>query len=320
MIRSFLIPFLMLSALFASCDESPSPSTPDLPSQSSTEILWGMGNEIPSARESPIFNQAPVRMISNWFSKPEDLEWMRYYPERNILATLYGQGYAQELIIYLADHTEYAISPEFQSDLEEMIEIFRGNGPDYGPLYVVLFTEYETYSNDPEYFMQLRDAFMESRKTVKQVYDSAYVSIGLGGYEWSGIEERDFKDWEIDMLEAGDYIAVQAHHHVEYMDRMAPQIRNSVEQLSSYDKPVMLSHFRIWKEEGDEGLATTESFGNFIDEVFTEESMNALAEDGLFAWNFFSDDFINQQSPAFDAIKEVMKTYDSEEADLSHFK
>lgn len=131
--------FLMLSVLLTSCEQSTSssPSTPDLPQDISTEILWGMGNEISSARESPIFNQAPVRMISSWFSKPEDLEWMRYYPDRNTLATLYGQGYAQELIIYLADHTEYAVSPEFQSDLQELIKIFKGNGPDYGPLYAL---------------------------------------------------------------------------------------------------------------------------------------------------------------------------------------
>ncbi len=204
-------------------------SSTQFDNESNIEIIWGIGNEIPMAQETPLFREAPVKMITSWFSKPGDLEWMRYYPERNTLASLYGQGYAQQLIIWLADYPEYAISGEFQTDLEELIEIFKGDGPSYGPLYVVLFTEYETYSNDPEYFHQLRDAFLESQNTIKQVYESANVAIGFGGYGWSGIARRELKDWEIEVLEAGDFTAVQAHHHVSNIDLMIPQIRNSVD-------------------------------------------------------------------------------------------
>lgn len=315
--KKFLVVLCMTVVWFATaCNSSTSTQSEN---ESEIEIIWGIGNEIPMAQETPLFNEAPVKMITSWFSKPEDLEWMRYYPERNTLSSLYGQGYAQQLIIWLADYPEYAISNEFQTDLAELIEIFKGNGPSYGPLYVVLFTEYETYSEDPEYFLQLRDAFHQSQNTIQQVYENAYVAIGFGGYGWSGIAHRDLKEWEVEVLESGDFAAVQAHHHVSNIDLMIAQIRNSIEQLGSYGKPVMLSHFRIWKREGEGGLSTNEAFQYFINEMHTEESMRALVEDGLFSWNFFWDDYINEEGNAYHMIRKVVRTYAAEETELTYY-
>lgn len=284
------------------------------------EILWGIGNEIPMAQETSLFKEAPVRMITSWFSKPDDLEWMRYYPGRNTMTALYGQGYAQQLVIWLAGYPQYALSAEFQRDLKELTDIFRGRGPHYGPLYIVLFTEYETYSDDPEYFRQLGEAFMESKNTVQEAYDRAYVALGFGGYEWSGIEHREFEEWEIEALKAGDFIAVQAHHHVSNMHLMIPQIRSSVKQLGSYGKPVMLSHFRIWKREGEKGLSTDDAFQYFIGEMFSDRSIEALAEDGLFAWGFFLDDFVNKNGKAYFQIRAVVRRHASEKTDLLYFR
>lgn len=309
---------LVVFGWLGGCDKDAMPTK--VQNSEQVEILFGMGNEIPMARETPLYREAPVNMISSWFSKPEDLEWMRYYPERNTLSTLYGKGYAQELIIWLHDYPQYAISDDFQEDLKEMIEIFKGEGPERGPLYVVLFTEFETYSDDPEYYIQLKEAFMDSRETIKGVYEGANVAIGFGGYGWSGIEERELKDWEEEVLMAGDFAAVQAHHHVSNMDLMIPQVRNSIEQLGSYGKPVMLSHFRIWKRDGEGGLSTEEAFRRFIMEMHTEESMTAMAEDGLFAWNFFWDDFINEPGAAYNAIQDVVRTFGSEKTALSDYK
>ncbi|HET6527839.1 MAG TPA: hypothetical protein VFG39_03730 [Balneolaceae bacterium] len=313
-----LLFLFVLSITLSACDEPPSPTT--VTNESDIEILFGIGNEIPMARETPLFNEAPIKMISSWFSKPEDLEWMRNYVERNTMAELYKKGYAQELIIWLDNYTQYAISDEFQADLKELTRIFKGNGPDYGPLYVVLFTEYETYSDDPAYYLKLKDAFLQSIKTIKGVYPEAKVAIGIGGYGWSGVEHREFKDWEIQALKAGDFIAVQAHHHVSNMDLMITQIRDSFNQLSSFGKPIMMSHFRIWKNDEEPPAITEQAFQHFIDEMFTEESMAALAEDGLFAWNFFWGDFINQPGAAYQSIRNVVRTYGSEKTELSYYQ
>ncbi|MDZ7683159.1 MAG: hypothetical protein U5J63_15995 [Fodinibius sp.] len=49
----------------------------------------------------------------------------------------------------------------------------------------------------------------------------------------------------------------------------------------------MLSHFRVWKREGEDGASTSESFQMFMEQMFTEQSMRSLQDDGLFAWSFF---------------------------------
>ena len=152
-IRYLLLP-AVVAVLVVSCESSTDSVTE--PGQSDIELMWGIGNEIPAARETPLYQQAPLQMVTSWFNKPDDLEWMRYYNDRNTLSELYQQGYAQELVIWLAEDPQYALSQQFQTDLEELIGIFKGNGPQYGPLYVVLFTEFETYSDNPDYFPELK--------------------------------------------------------------------------------------------------------------------------------------------------------------------
>lgn len=295
-------------------------SSPVSSNNDDINIIWGIGNEIGSAMDTPVYHETPVKMITTWFNKPDDLDWMSYYRSRTTISDLYGKGFAHELVIWLADYPDYAVSQQFQDDLKTLIDLCKGNGPHYGPLYVVLFTEFETYSDDPAYFQKLKDAFLQSKKTINAAYDSAYVAIGFGGYGWSGVKERSFKDWESAMLKASDFAAVQAMHHVSNLDLMIPQVRNSIHQLGSYGKPVMLSHFRIWKREGEPGPTASAAFGQFIDEVFSDRSLKALANDGLFAWDFMGDDYINDPGPGYEEVKDVISTYGSDSVDLSDWQ
>ncbi len=82
----------------------------------------------------------------------------------------------------------------------------------------------------------------------------------------------------------------------------------------------MLSHFRIWKNDGEGGLSTNKAFQYFINEMHTEESMSALVEDGLFSWNFFWDDYINEQGNAYHMIRNVVRTYAAEETELTYYE
>ena len=146
------------------------------------------------------------------------------------------------------------------------------------------------------------------------------MALGFGGYGWSGIEHRDLKEWEKEAINASDFVAVQAHHHVTNIDLMIPQVRISIEQLGSFGKPVMMSHFRIWKREDETTLSTPEAFRIFMDEMFTEESMSDLADNGLFSWNYFNDDFINTKGNAFERAKRMVEHYQADQTELSHFE
>lgn len=280
------------------------------------EILWGIGDQISGAQSTPVFRDALVGMITSWYNKPGDLSWMRGYQEEPTMSNLYRKGYAQELVVWLADYPQYAISSTFQEDIKDLIRIFKGNGPENGPIYVVLFTEFETYSQDPEYFQHLKEAFLEARKSIKQEYEKAYVALGFGGYGWIGQPERELKDWEIEALEAGDFAAVQHMHHASRLDLMIPQVRRSVKQLGSYGKPVMVSHFKLWSNEGDTEELPSVSFNNFINEIFTRESLQSLADDGLFAWDFMDDNYINDPGRAYEKIKEIIARYEASDPDL----
>ncbi|MGK7369033.1 MAG: hypothetical protein ACNS64_02365, partial [Candidatus Halalkalibacterium sp. M3_1C_030] len=279
-------------------------------------ILWGMGDQISGAKNSPVFQEAPVGMVTSWFNKPDDLNWMNGYKDETTMSNLYHQGYAQELVVWLADYPDYAISPKFQEDIVELTKIFKGNGPDYGPLYVVLFTEFETYSDDPDYFIKLKDAFMQARQSIKQEYGQASIALGFGGYGWIGQAERDLKTWEIEAIEAGDFAAVQHMHHADRLDLMIPQVRRSVKQLGSYGKPVMVSHFKLWGNEGDPAGLPSQSFNNFISNIFTLQSLQALSDDGLFAWGFMDDTYINDPGTARNRIVEIISRHTDPDSEL----
>jgi len=278
-------------------------------------LLWGMGDQISGAKKSPVFREAPMSMITSWYNKPDDLDWMSGYRDETTMTDLYRRGYAQELVVWLADYPQYAIGDAFREDLKELIRIFKGNGPDYGPLYVVLFTEFETYSDDPAYFADLKDAFLQARDIIKQEYEQAYVALGFGGYGWIGAPERDLKDWEIEALEAGDFAAVQHMHHANRLDLMIPQVRRSVKQLGSYGKPVMVSHFKLWSDEGDPPGLASQSFNTFIGNMFTRKSLEEMADDGLFAWGFMDDTYINDSGTARSRIMEIISRHTAPEAD-----
>lgn len=270
------------------------------------KILWGIGDEIPSAEKTPIFNEAPVRMVTSWYNGPSDTTWMKNYMKGSTMSDLYGKGYAQELVVWLANEPDYAISPEFEHDVALLTKIFKGNGPNYGPLYVVLFTEFETYSRDSTYFPKLENAFVQARDTIKAVYPKAKVALGFGGYEWSWRTYRPMKTWEINAIHAGDFIAVQEIQPAENLDILISQVRNSVRQLSTYGKPIMISHFKIWQKKGEPDKLPSDAFYKFVKQTFNQQTLDSLSGEGVFAWDFMNEHYINDPGPAYKAIKSVI--------------
>ncbi|HKI45882.1 MAG TPA: hypothetical protein VKA08_11185 [Balneolales bacterium] len=280
------------------------------------KILWGIGDEIKSAEQTPIFQSSPVHMITSWYNGPSDTTWMKNYIKSSTISDLYGKGYALELVVWLANEPAYAISPDFQHDAALLARIFRGNGPNYGPLYVVLFTEFETYSNDSTYFPKLKDAFLNARDTIKAVYPKAEVALGFGGYDWSGIKHVNLKNWEVEALKAGDFVAVQEMHYPEDVDLMISQVRNSVRQLGSYGKPVMISHFRITPKKRDTPQLPANAFDYFVKKMFNWQSLDTLAREGLFSVGFMNGHYINDPGPAYFNIRNVIVRHASRNPNL----
>jgi hypothetical protein len=271
-------------------------------------ILWGIGDQLSSAVESPIYRNAPVNMVTAWYNGPGDLGWMSGYQKGSTMSDLYGQGKAIELVVWLGDHADYAISSQFLEDAKVLARTFKGNGPHQGPLYVVLFSELETYSSDPGYFANLKRAYFQAIAIFHEENRNAKVALGLGGYHWGSTPDRDLSFWD-DAIKVSDFTAVQAMQACDSerdgQNIIVPQIRSSVKQLGTYGKPVMISHFKLW---GDPSCQT-KAFDKFMREVFTNKSISALAADNLFAWNFMADHYINDPGPTHETAKRLIAAY-----------
>ena len=271
-------------------------------------ILWGIGDQLSNAVKTPIYRNAPVDMVTAWYNGPDDLSWMSGYQKVSTISDLYGRGKAIGLVIWLGNHANYAISPQFLEDARVLARTFGGNGPHRGRLYVVMFSELETYSSDPGYFANLKRAYFEAMAVFRKENANARVALGLGGYGWGSTPNRDLSFWDA-AIRASDFTAVQAMQACDNerngQNIIIPQIRSSVKQLGTYGKPVMISHFKLW---GDPGCQTA-AFGRFMRAVFTDRSISALAADNLFAWNFMDDHYINSPGPTHETAKRLIATY-----------
>jgi hypothetical protein len=278
------------------------------PPRKRPQILWGIGDQLSSAVKSPIYRNAPVNMVTAWYNGPGDLGWMSGYQKGSTISDLYGQGKAIELVIWLGDHTDYAISSQFLEDARVLAQTFKGNGPHRGRLYVVMFSELETYSSDPGYFANLKRAYFQAMAIFRKENANARVALGLGGYAWESTPNRDLSFWD-GAIRASDFAAVQAMQACDSerdgQNIIIPQIRSSVRQLGTYGKPVMISHFKLW---GDPSCQTA-AFDKFMRGIFTERSISALAADNLFAWNFMDDHYINKPGPTHETAKRLIAAY-----------
>ena len=276
--------------------------------RSRPEILWGIGDQLASAVKTPIYRNAPVNMVTTWYNGPGDLEWMSGYQKGSTISDLYGQGKAIELVVWLGDHTDYAISPQFLEDAGALARTFKGNGPHRGRLYVVLFSELETYSSDPGYFASLKRSYRQALAIFHQENANARVALGLGGYGWESRPNRNLSLWD-DAIRASDFTAVQAMQACDNerngQNIIVPQLRSSVQQLGTYGKPVMISHFKLW---GDPSCQTA-AFAKFMRAVFNDRSMSSLTADGLFAWNFMDDAYINRPGATHETAKRLLAAY-----------
>ncbi|HEY0534862.1 MAG TPA: hypothetical protein VGD29_25030 [Actinoplanes sp.] len=264
------------------------------PVPGATRVLWGIGDELAPARGNQLRKAGAARMVTAWYNGPGDLGWMRQ-SEAAAAATAYAAGDAVELVVWLADHTDYAVGEQFQQDIRTLTRLHKPSGQ--GHLYIVLFTEFETYrEGDAAYQARLMDAYKKAVTAIHQEYAQANVALGFGGYSWDGTHDRDLSAYR-DEIAASDFTAVQQMQACDSTEDgkniVVDKIRSSVRQLGRYGKPVMISHFKLW---GDPACQVS-AFGKFAGQMFTPRSVAALVHDGLFAWGFMTDHYIDDPGP-----------------------
>lgn len=288
---------LMLAAVIGVA-AAPEDRGTDLQRAALPRILWGVGDQLGPALDSSLYRHGVADMVTAWFNGPGDLDWMPD-AEGPAVARVYAAGGAVELIVWLDDDPQYAISERFQSDIRVLTRLHRGPGP----LYVVLFTEFETYQGgDAAYQTSLLDAYRRAVLAIHQEDRAARVALGFGGYAWDGVQDRDLTPYR-DAIAASDFLAVQQMQACDGVVDAAARLRGSVRQLGRFGKPVMISHFKLWGEKACQRKALE----RFTADVFTTTSLRELTRAGLFAWCFMADDYINDASPADVAVRRIAR-------------
>ncbi len=255
-----------------------SPATP--------KLIFGMGDEIATAESTHIFKAAPIDMVTSWYNNSGDLSWMQGYASTDQVEQVYAQGKANELVVDLSSDPSYALSAQFQANLATLVSIFKGNGPAYGPLYVVLFTEFDTYepADNATYIPQLMTAYKQAVTVVHNAYAQAKVALGLGGYNWSSSPTATTNlSMETAAIQDSDFVAVQAMQDCTNEDQLENGVRASIAQLSAFGKPIMISYMNLW---GGTVSCQTSAMSTFEKDILNTSTLSTLTSEGLFALGF----------------------------------
>jgi hypothetical protein len=267
-------------------------------STATPRLIFGMGDEISTAQSSKIVKAAPINMVTSWYNNSGDLDWMQGYAATDQVEQVYAQGKANELVVDLSSDPSYALSAQFQTNLATLISIFKGNGPAYGPLYVVLFTEFDTYepADNASYIPQLMTAYEAAVTVVHKAYSQAKVALGLGGYNWSSSPTGTTDlSMETAAIKDSDFVAVQAMQDCTNEGQLENEVHASIAQLSSFGKPIMISYMKLW---GGSVPCQTSAMSTFEKDILNTSTLSTLTSEGLFALGFRVGPDIDHPGPA----------------------
>jgi hypothetical protein len=273
----------------------------------SPPILWGQGDQLDALSNGrPLFTatDSPAAFVGVWYNGPAHLSDFDGYlnPANSQFNDLvWSQGRCVHLIVWLAEgmptdttNRDYAITPTFyNTDLAQMIRVVRGNGPNYGPIYLTLFTELETMHagtqwTDP-YWGNLKTAYLNACKTARQTHDQVYVSLGFGGYGWATTPgaTRSLSFWD-DAIAQSDFLATQNMTPASQItSHYIPQLENAASQFATYGMPWAVSHTKMYAPGSvDTGMTT-------LVDYLTNDKLVQLRNQGLFLWNWMDDEYLN---------------------------
>jgi hypothetical protein len=281
-----------------------------------------MGPVASSASTNRLVAEAPVRMLTTWYNGPADLKWMTSW-KHDLVPRFYAHGYSLHVIVF-TDEPEvqistaygpacgrpYPLSDRFLEDIGQIADTFAGpsTGP---PLYVTLFTEFQTYACtdnawNPDaptnaYYRALKDRYLEALAVFHQHAPNARVSLGWGGWQtrWddpsSGAGRSMFQYFD-DIMRDSDFQSFQAMQS----DSNVGDVRAMVQTLGAYG-PVMLAHYKP-----DNGSQAT--FDADTQAMLTDGYLSELTAAGLFAWSFM--DIANLSSEqSYQFVKSAVQRY-----------
>ena len=293
-------------------------------------LLFGLGTQAEVARATRIAHQAPIHMLSSWYNGPSDLNWMTDAWHQSIFDSARAAGYALHLITW-SDVPEttftastgtvcgrpYPLSDRWLGDMRQLAVTFGGprSGP---PLYVTLFTEFQTYpcidnawnpnAQVNAYYRALIAQYEKGVQVFHRYAPNARVSLGWGGWQTRWDDPaigggRSMIRHFADAMRYSDFVSFQAMAG----DSNVSDIRSMTSVLGAYG-PVMLAHHM---PDGDSNSQATvyAVFERDLRTLLTRSSIASLVDHGLFAWSFMDDAPIAHSSSLFDFVRTAVRTF-----------
>jgi hypothetical protein len=231
-----------------------------------------------------------------------------WYTSGFIQKTIYGTGRAAHLIIWSdvpnatspACGRPYPISTRILDDMKTLATYWAGT-PSDPPLYVTLFTEFQTYpctesqwSGAEGYYALLQQRMLEIRDIFHANAPNARVSIGWGGWQARWDDPGDGGGKSL-ISHFADVMRQMDFQSVQFMsdDGNDDDAQRMVSILGAYG-PVMVAHY---KPEH----ASTARFHDDIAAIMTDDALGKLVAHGLFAWSFMDQSMFNNPEDPIEA-------------------
>jgi hypothetical protein len=288
------------------------------PLETGSKILFGIGSQAGPAMDFRLVRETPVHMLTSWYNGTKDLEWMRIQ-QNDLIPRLYANKYVVHLITWtdLPEETietphgtacgrQYPVSAQVVEDMKQLAQTYNGNGP----MYVSLFTEFQTYTcvdnnwiGNENYFNTLKDNFRKIKDIFHQYAPLSKVAISWGGWQ-SRYDDpvnkggRSLFPYFADILQESDFTAFQAMES----DTNIQEMLDMTSILGEYKKPVMLTHYKP-------SSGSNEVFDADMRSLFTDEMMKQLIRNGLFAFSFMDDELINNSETSYQLVRTGIQKY-----------
>ena len=282
-------------------------------------LMFGMGSEADGARRALLVKEAPVRMLTSWYNGPHDLSWMTNW-HNTIVARDYADGYALHLVVWSggpwvklttaygpACGQAYPLSPGFLDDMSQLAKIFSGDGP----LYVSLFSEFQTYSCHPDqwsgsenYFHALQDQYLAAEAIFHRLAPNSRVSLCWGGWQtrWSipatGAGRALFAHFAR-VMAVSDFQSFQAMQG----DTNVTDIQNMVQTLHRWG-PVMLAYYK--PDHGSQAVFDADTRA-----ILTAPYLSQVTANGLFALSFMDNTNLKASKKTFTRIRNDVDVFAS---------
>lgn len=299
---------------------TPAPTNTLIPTKppAVNKIIFGVGSQAGSAMDYRLVKEAPVHMLTSWYNGTKDLEWMRIQ-QNDLIPRLYANKYIVHLITWtdLPEETiqtaygtacgrPYPVSDQVVEDMKQLAQIYNGNGP----MYVTLFTEFQTYTctdnnwiGNENYYNALKDNFRKIKNIFHQYAPRSKVALSWGGWQSTYDNPvnkggRSLFPYFADVIKESDFAAFQAMES----DTNITEILDMTRILGAYGKPVMAAHYK----PANDSQAV---FDADMSQLFTDEVMLELIKNGLFAFSFMDYNQIGNSEASFQTVKAGIQKY-----------